>query len=114
MSDTADIPHFNVHTAEYSALPEFGGGEAILYRSPDGKRLAGSFKESGKHRMVMSYDEFIYVVAGEARVMVDGVAAVSLRPGDVCYLKEGQTVDFEMSDDFHDITVLTSDTEISY
>jgi uncharacterized cupin superfamily protein len=109
-----EIPHFNVHTTDYTSLPEFGGGEAILYRSPDGKRLAGSFKESGKHRMEMSYDEFIYVVAGEARVIVDGVGDVRLVPGDVCYLKQGQTVEFEMSEDFHDVTVLTSDTEIRY
>lgn len=113
MSDSDAIPHFNVHTAEWKPLPAFGGAEAVLYRSPDGTRLAGSSKESGRHSMEMPFDEFIYIVAGECHVSVRGVGDVHLRTGDVCYLKQGQNVDFEMSDDFHDVTVLISDKEIS-
>ncbi len=114
MSKPNGIPHFNVHTANWKPFPEMGGAEALLYRSPDGTRVAGSFKESGKHQMEMPYDEFIYLVAGEAHITVRGVGEVHLRAGDACYLNQGQTVDFELSDDFHDVTVLISDTEIVY
>lgn len=114
MASAAEIPHFNVHDTKWTALPEFGGAEAILYRSPDGSRLAGSFKETGAHHMDMPFDEFIYIVAGSVRISVDDLGTVELGPGDVCYLKQGQSVDFEMSDDFHDVTVLISDHEIDY
>ena len=111
---TPPVPHFNVHTTEFEPLPEYGGGQAILYRSPDGRRLAGSFKESGQHDMVMPFDEFIYVVGGTMRVTVDGSAPLDLAAGDACYLKAGQHVNFEQSDDFHDVTVLVSEDEISF
>ncbi len=108
------IPYFNVHTANFRPFPEMGGGEALLYRSADGKRVAGSFKEAGRHEMVMPYDEFIYIVAGSSHVTVKGVGEIHMKPGDACYLKQGQEVVFEHSDDFHDVTVLISDQEISY
>ncbi len=108
------IPHFNVHTVEFAPLPEMGGGEAVLYRSADGRRLAGSFKESGRHELEMPFDEFIYVVAGSTHITVDGVGDVHLGAGHACYLRQGQQVTFEHSDDFHDVTVLVSDTAIAY
>lgn len=113
---TADghVPHFNVHTTDYSPLPEFGGGEAVLYKSPDGRRLAGSFRESGVHDMLMAFDEFIYVIAGSCRIEVEGGDTVELGVGDCGYLLQGQQVRFTMSDDFHDVTVLISDEPIGY
>lgn len=115
MTDQAHpVPHFNVHTTEFEPLPEFGGGQAILYRSPDGQRLAGSFRESGQHAMLMPFDEFIYVVGGSMRITVDGGDEVSMAAGDACYLRAGQHVAFDQSADFHDVTVLISDDEISF
>jgi uncharacterized cupin superfamily protein len=113
MPEPSGIPHFNVHdSASFQPFPEMNGEQALLYRSPDGTRVAGSFKEAGKHQMVMPFDELIYLVGGEAHITVHGVGEVHLRPGDVCYLKQGQTVDFDLSNGFHDVTVLISDTEI--
>jgi hypothetical protein len=34
--------------------------------------------------------------------------------GDAFYLRQGRTVGFEMSDDFHDVTVLVPDKPISH
>lgn len=102
------VPHFNVHTADYQPLPEFGGKQAILYKSEDGKRLAGSFHESGTHTMVMPFDEFMYLIAGTCTLIIDG-DRLTLGVGDCCYLRQGQQVTMEMSDDFHDVTVLISD-----
>jgi uncharacterized cupin superfamily protein len=112
MSDLTKIPHFNAHTTDFDPLPEFGGSKAILYHSPDKKVLAGSFRESGTHPMTMPFDEFIYVIAGTSKISVEGGETVTLREGDTCYLRKGQKVTFEMSDDFHDVTVLISDEAV--
>ncbi|WP_375479782.1 cupin domain-containing protein [uncultured Jatrophihabitans sp.] len=106
------VPRFNVHTATYDPLPEFGGQQAILYKSDDGTRLAGSFQESGRHTMVMPFDEFIYVVTGGSTISVDDGEPFTLSAGDCCYLRQGTNVTFEMTDDFHDVTVLISDKPI--
>lgn len=114
MTDDTALPHLNVHDAEYQPLPAYGGAQAILYRSPDGRRIAGSFRESGKHSLTMAYDEFLFVIAGSATLTVHGDERLTLVPGDACYLRQGSTVDFEMSPDFHDVAVLMSDDEIRY
>lgn len=114
MTDGTAVPHFNVHSTRYKSLPEYGGAEAVLYQSQDKTRLAGSFKESGRHEMVMAYDEFMYLVEGTCRVTVDDADPIELSRGDCCYLTQGQTVVFEMSEDFHDVTVLISDSPIDY
>jgi uncharacterized cupin superfamily protein len=112
MSVEKSAPHFNVHTTKFDPLPEFGGAKAILYRSSDGRRLAGSFRESGTHRMTMPFDEFIYVVGGGVKISIEGGERFDLSVGDACYLKQGQDVQFEMTSDFHDVTVLISDAPI--
>lgn len=109
MSDL-NVPRFNVNTVEWTSFPEFGGHEAILYKSADGKRLAGSFRESGRHTMLMPFDEFMYVIAGTMKISIEGGETLELGVGDCCYLREGQTATMEMSEDFHDVTVLISDT----
>ncbi len=106
---THNAPFFNAHTTPFEPLPEFGGGKAVLYHSDDKRRLAGSFKESGTHRMVMPFDEFIYIIGGGCTFTVDGGDRFELKAGDACYLKQGQDVQFEMTDDFHDVTVLIAD-----
>lgn len=110
MISDGHVPRFNVSTAAYEPLPEFGGSQALLYTSADGKRLAGSFKESGTHTMVMPFDEFVYVLAGRCTITVEGGDSLEVGVGDCCYLREGMNVTWEMSDDFHDVTVLISDT----
>lgn len=112
MPQDNQTPHFDVHSTNYDPLPEFGGSKAILYHSPDGKRLAGSFRESGTHRLTMPFDEFIYVIAGGVKISIEGGDSFELGVGGACYLKQGQDVLFEMTDDFHDVTVLMSDDPI--
>lgn len=113
MTRPGNFPHFNVHSTAFDPLPEFGGSKAVLHHSADGRRLAGSFRESGTHRMTMPFDEFIYIVGGGVTLTVDGGAPVTLGTGDCCYLRQGQDVLFEMTDDFHDVTVLISDDPIA-
>lgn len=112
MSTNNIVPHFNVHTTTHEPLPEFGGGKAVLFHSSDGKRLAASFRESGTARMTMPFDDFSYVVAGSAKITVDGGEPITVGVGDAFYLKQGQDVRFDLTDDFHVVTMLISDKPI--
>ena len=109
--DPHDVPRLNVNDASaFEPFPEMGGAKGVLYHSPDGMRLAGSFKESGTHTMEMPFDEFIYVVAGGVSITVHGGDRHDFDVGDAFYLRQGMTVDFAMTDDFQDVTVLIADT----
>jgi uncharacterized cupin superfamily protein len=88
------------------------GYHAILYRSEDGTRLAGSFKESGVHDLVLPCDEFLHVIAGSTRITVKGQEPFELTVGECCYLTAGTDVKFEHSEDFQDMVVLISDEPI--
>ena len=109
MSMNNTVPHFKVATTPHDPLPEFGGSKAILYHSADRKRLAASFHESGTARMTMPFDDFSYVLGGSAKITVDGGEPLSVGVGDAFYLKQGQDVLFELTGDFHVVTMLTSD-----
>lgn len=108
------IPHGPLSSFHWVDLPEFGGREAIIYRSPDGKRVAAAFEESGKASFVYPFDEFLVVTSGTATIKVHGGETLRLRKGDVAYLREGTSVDFEFSKDFADITCLMADHEVKW
>jgi uncharacterized cupin superfamily protein len=111
-SSPSPVSSLNVETSEFEPLPEFGGSQCILYRSPDRTRLAGSFKESGSHDMTMPYDEFVYVVVGGVSITVEGGEKQKFGVGDAFYVPQGTVVRWEMTDDFQDVTVLISDRAI--
>jgi len=108
------VVHSSVAELAWTPLPEFGGSEAILYRSPDGKRVAAAFRESGAHSFTYPFDEFLYVTSGSARVTVRGGPSFTLQKGDVAYFEKGATVDFVFSDDFEDVTMLVDDTPVKW
>jgi uncharacterized cupin superfamily protein len=95
-------------------LPEFGGREAIIYRSPDGKRVAAAFHESGRATFTYPFDEFLVVTSGTATVHVHGGETFTMAAGEVGYFREGTTVDFDFSPDFADITCLMSEHEVRW
>lgn len=115
MPTNGSVPWFKVADAPLVAF-DLGGGisghHAILYKSPDGTRLAGSFKESGQIKEVLPFDEFIYVVAGSTRITVAGEEPVQLEAGSCCYLRKGLDITFEHSDDFQDVVVLIAEEPI--
>ena len=108
------VVHSSVAALAWTPLPEFGGSEAILYRSPDGKRVAAAFRESGAHSFTYPFDEFLYVTSGSARVTVRGGPSFTLEKGDVAYFEKGATVDFVFSNDFEDVTMLVDDTRVKW
>lgn len=115
MTASGHVPHFKASAAPLVAFetPEGISGEyATLYQSEDGRRLAGSFRESGVIHEVMPFDEFIYVVSGSTKISVKDGDSFTLEAGDCCYLRTGQDVTFEHSDDFQDVVVLISEEPI--
>ncbi len=60
------------------------------------------------------FDEFAFVLKGSAKVDVHGGESFSIGAGDILYVEEGTTIDFEMSDDFEDITMLVSDKPVAW
>ena len=105
---------FSVKDAHWVKTPEFGGGECVFYRSPDRTRVVAAFQESGAHTFEYPFDEFAYVLKGSAKVSVHGGESFSIGPGDVLYVEEGTVIDFEMSDDFEDITMLVSNRPVAW
>lgn len=103
----------NVHDGQgWQPFPEFGGTLAKMYESPDGTKFAASYKLSGKHTWTLQYDDYFFVIAGHATVTVEGDEPIEVAAGDFCRLHQGKTVTFDMSDDFHEISVLVSDNPI--
>lgn len=100
--------------AKWVMTPEFGGGEAVLYRSDDRRAAVVAFRESGSHSFDYPFHEFAYVVSGSAKVSVRGGPTFTVGVGDILFVEQGAHIDFEMSPDFEDITVLFSDKPVSW
>lgn len=108
------VMRFNMNDVEWENTPEFGGGEHVFYRSPDKTRAVVAFKEAGKHSFEYPFDEFAYVLKGSAKVAVRDGETFIINAGDILYVEEGAIIDFEMSDDFEDITMLVSSHPVAW
>jgi uncharacterized cupin superfamily protein len=110
----APVYHSSVKNLNWVALPEFGGAQAIIYRSRDGKRIVAAFRESLSQTFTFTFDEFVHVTSGSCKMTIHGGPTLSLVKGDVAYVHEGTTADLEFSSDFEDIGVLTSEHVIDW
>lgn len=108
------VPHGPVDKFKWVALPEFGGSEAIIYRSPDGKRVAAAFRESGTFSFRYPFDELLIVTSGTATFRVRGGPTFALKKGEIAYFREGLVVDMTLSKDFSDITMLMGDRPVAW
>ena len=113
-ADKQQVPHGPPSAFPWVDLPEFGGSEAIIYRSPDGKRVAAAFRERGKFTFRYSFDEFLVVTSGTGRFTVEGGPSFVLKTGDTAYFREGMTVHMDLSDDFSDVTMLVADHPVKW
>jgi uncharacterized cupin superfamily protein len=111
---STDVPHGRLENFKWVPLPQAGGSEAIIYRSPDGKRVAAAFKESGKVTFTFPFDEFFYVIAGHIKIAVHGGPTFEVKQGGVGYIKEGQTIDCEFSKDFYGVSYLVADHDTQW
>ena len=103
---------FNVHDVTRDAFPEFEGHKAVLYESPDGRVLSATYWLKGRHTWELPYDDHFFVIAGSATVKVDDQEPFEVSAGSFCHLRQGSTVTFDMSDDFHEVSTLVSDQPI--
>jgi uncharacterized cupin superfamily protein len=108
------VPHGPLSGFHWSALPEFGGSEAIIYRSPDGKRVAAAFQESGDFEFQYPFDEFFIVTSGTGTFRVKDGPTFTLKKGEVAYFREGMEVHMTLSKDFSDVTMLTGDKPVAW
>jgi uncharacterized cupin superfamily protein len=108
------VPHGPLSGFHWSALPEFGGSEAVIYRSPDGKRVAAAFKESGDFEFQYPFDEFLIVTSGTGTFRVKGGPTFTLKKGEVAYFRKGMKVHMTLSKDFSDVTMLIGDEPIAW
>jgi uncharacterized cupin superfamily protein len=106
--------HLSQKDLKWVPLPEFGGQEAIIHRSPDGRRVAAAFRESGRSTFTYSFDEFLIVTSGSLTVHVHGGETFTLSKGDLGYFTQGTVVDFDFSKDFSDITCLMGDQPVRW
>jgi uncharacterized cupin superfamily protein len=109
------IQHGALKDLQWVSLREFGGSEAIVYRSPDGSRVAAAFRESGEVKNFhYPFDELFYVTSGTLTIKVHGGETVTLHTGEVAYMHEGMIVDFGFSPDFSDVAYLVSNHYVKW
>lgn len=110
----AVVPHGDPSSFNWTALPEFGGSEAIIYRSPDGKRVAAAFRESGDFEFEYPFDEFLVVTSGTGTFRVKDGPTFTLKKGEVAYFRKGMRVHMTLSKDFSDVTMLVGDEPVAW
>jgi uncharacterized cupin superfamily protein len=110
----AVVPHGPLSSFQWNALPEFGGSEAIIYRSSDGKRVAAAFRESGDFEFEYPFDEFLVVTSGSGTFRVKDGPTFTLKQGEVAYFRKGMKVHLSLSKDFSDITMLVGDAPVAW
>jgi uncharacterized cupin superfamily protein len=109
-----DVPHGKLEDFQWVPEPRVGGSQSIIYRSPDGKRVAIAFKERGKGTYTFPFDEFFYVISGSMKVHVHGGQTFAVKEGEVCYMREGMTVDWEADKDFYAVAYLSAEHDTGW
>lgn len=93
--------------------PEYGGFKSVIYRSSDGKVVAGTAKESGACTLTYPCDEFFIVTEGWCDVKVHGGDSFRLNQGDCIYIPKGTTADFVFSEVFWNTAVFVDSERIT-
>ncbi|KAH9232510.1 hypothetical protein K456DRAFT_37743 [Colletotrichum gloeosporioides 23] len=93
---------------EWVPFPEYDGKKSVVYRSDDGQIVAGAAHEKGKATLVYPCDEFFFVTEGTIKCDVEDGDKFTAKKGDVVYFTRGTKVNFEFSQDFHNVAVFIS------
>jgi uncharacterized cupin superfamily protein len=108
------VPHGPIESFDWRALPQFNGSEALIYRSPDGKRVAAAFRTPGQYTFTFPFDEFMYVVTGSVTITVDGTEPFTLKAGEMAYFRQGMKAHFVSSADYSNIAMMVSDQPVRW
>ncbi|KAJ5724808.1 hypothetical protein N7493_006536 [Penicillium malachiteum] len=98
------VPYGNYDSFPKIPFPEWNGSKSVMYRSADGKRVAGTFRETESAKMTYPCDEFTYVKAGWVKAEVEGGDTFTLYEGDCVYFTKGTTVTFSSSEDYCNVS----------
>jgi uncharacterized cupin superfamily protein len=104
-TDPKDIPYGRFDSFKWEAFEEYGGSKQPIFRSVDGKIVAGAAKESGTATTTYPCDELFYVVQGWIKCTVHGGDVFTLGKGGCTYFTKGTTVDFEFGDNLTNVAV---------
>lgn len=109
----ADVPYSTWNTFPWEPFPEYAGFKSVLYRSADGKIVAGAAKETGTATLTYPCDEFFYVTKGWIKLGIHRGDSMTLSEGQFIYLKKGTTVDFEFGPDFANVAVFIDNEPVT-
>lgn len=109
-----EVPHGSVKTLKWKVTPGYGGSEAVMYRSPDGTRVAGAFTHSGNYSFTYPFDEFVVILSGSVETSVVDGPKLSLNKGDFVYFKKGMTVNFRAGKDYSNAAMMVSTDRITW
>ncbi|MER5438429.1 cupin domain-containing protein [Streptomyces sp. NPDC002790] len=84
-----------------------GRGFTLFEDHRDGARATGFFEcDPAVTEYLLEYNEFIYVIEGQARVELDDGSAVELGPGDCAFLPKGHRSTWTFRSTFKEFWVL--------
>jgi uncharacterized cupin superfamily protein len=93
--------------------PEYGGEKSVIYRSGDGKVVAGTARESGTCTLTYPCDEFFIVTEGWCEAKVHGGESFRLDKGDCIYIPKGTTADFVFGPNFWNVAIFVDSERIT-
>lgn len=100
----AKVPYGRYDSFPKVDFAEWKGYKQVIYRSADGKRVAGTFHETESATMTYPCDEFTYVKTGWLKAAVEGGETFTLYEGDTVYFTKGTTVTFWSSEDYVNVS----------
>lgn len=103
-SSAAKIPYGHYLSFPKEDFKEWKGYKSVMFRSADGKRVAGTFHETESATMTYPCDEFTYVKQGWLKAAVEGGDTFTLHEGECVYFSKGTTVTFWSSDDYINVS----------
>lgn len=112
-SDPSKTPYGKWNSFPWEPFPEYAGSKSVLFRSADGKIVAGAAKETGTATLTYPCDEFFYVTEGWIELSIHGGETFTLNKGDFIYLRKGTTVDFVFGEDFANVAVFIDSEKIT-
>ncbi|KAH6873440.1 hypothetical protein B0T10DRAFT_416557 [Thelonectria olida] len=97
-ANPADVPYGSWESFPWEPFPDYGGTKSIIYRSTDGKIVAG-LRSLARERSSGLVDEALFVTEGWIKFRIGDGEAFTQKKGDFCYLRKGHVVHMEISDD---------------
>jgi uncharacterized cupin superfamily protein len=99
--------------SDWEPRPEYGVSVHIAYQSADGLRAVAAWREKGVFEFTFPFNEFFVIVQGRLTATIKNGDAPTYTAGDAVYFEQGTSVLFDISEDFINLTFVSSDSPIS-